>query len=101
MQAADAQRKADEAGIVSLDAQISQAKSKIDTETTNVSYTKIFAPIDGDVVAILTKEGQTVVASQIVPVILKLAQLDVITVKSKVSEADIDSVKSVKRRPSK
>ncbi len=92
VQAADAQRKADEAGIVSLDAQIAQAKSKIDTEATNLSYTKIFAPIDGDVVAILTKEGQTVVASQIVPVILKLAQLDVITVRSKVSEADIDSV---------
>jgi macrolide-specific efflux system membrane fusion protein len=92
VQAADAQRKADEAGIASLDAQIVQAKSKIDTEATNLSYTKIFAPIDGDVVAILTKEGQTVVASQIVPVILKLAQLDVITVRSKVSEADIDSV---------
>ena len=93
VQAADAQRKADEAGIVSLDAQITQAKSRIDTETTNLSYTKIFAPIDGDVVAILTKEGQTVVASQIVPVILKLAQLDTITVKAKVSEADVDSVK--------
>ena len=92
VQAADAQRKADEAGIVSLDAQIVQAKSRIDTEATNLSYTKIFAPIDGDVVAVLTKEGQTVVASQIVPVILKLAQLDVITVKSNVSEADIDSV---------
>ena len=92
VQAADAQRKADEAGIVSLDAQIVQAKSRIDTEATNLSYTKIFAPIDGDVVAILTKEGQTVVASQIVPVILKLAQLDVITVRSNVSEADIDSV---------
>ncbi len=92
VQAADAQRKADEAGIVSLDAQIAQAKSKIDTEATNLSYTKIFAPIDGDVVAILTKEGQTVVASQIVPVILKLAQLDVITVRTNVSEADIDSV---------
>ncbi len=93
VQAADAQRKADEAGIVSLDAQIAQAKSRIDTETTNLSYTKIFAPIDGDVVAISTKEGQTVVASQIVPVILKLAQLDTITVKAKISEADIDSVK--------
>ena len=92
VQAADAQRKADEAGIVSLDAQIVQAKSRIDTEATNLSYTKIFAPIDGNVVAVLTKEGQTVVASQIVPVILKLAQLDVITVKSNVSEADIDSV---------
>ena len=92
VQAADAQRKADEAGIVSLDAQIVQAKSRIDTEATNLSYTKIFAPIDGDVVAILTKEGQTVVASQIVPVILKLAQLDVITVKAKISEADVDSV---------
>lgn len=93
VEAADAQRQADEAGIVSLDAQIAQAKSRIDIETTNLSYTKILAPIDGDVVSILTREGQTVVASQIIPVILKLAQLDVITVRSKISEADIDGVK--------
>jgi len=56
-------------------------------------YTKILAPIDGDVVAVLTQEGQTVVASQIVPEILKLAQLDRMIVKTQIGEADIDGVK--------
>ncbi len=93
VQAADAQRQADEASLASLDAQISQARSRIKTETANVSYTKILAPIDGEVVAVLTQEGQTVVASQIVPEILKLAQLDRMIVKTQIGEADIDGVK--------
>ncbi len=93
VETADAQRQADEASLASLDAQISQARSRIATETANVSYTKILAPIDGEVVAVLTQEGQTVVASQIVPVILKLAQLDRMIVKTQIGEADIDGVK--------
>ncbi len=93
VETADAQRQADEASLTSLDAQISQARSRIKTETANVSYTKILAPIDGDVVAVLTQEGQTVVASQIVPEILKLAQLDRMIVKTQIGEADIDGVK--------
>ena len=93
VETADAQRQADEASLASLDAQISQARSRIETETANLSYTKILAPIDGEVVAVLTQEGQTVVASQIVPVILKLAQLDRMIVKTQIGEADIDGVK--------
>jgi macrolide-specific efflux system membrane fusion protein len=93
LETADAQRQADEAGLASLDSQISQARSRITIETANVSYTKILAPIDGEVVAVLTQEGQTVVASQIVPVILKLAQLDRMIVKTQIGEADIDGVK--------
>ena len=64
------------------------------TAEANLSYTKIVAPIDGEVVAILTKEGQTVVAAQIVPVILKLAKLDAMTVKTQISEADVLNVKA-------
>ena len=41
----------------------------------------------------MTEEGQTVVAAQIVPVILKLARLDAMTVKAQVSEADVTGVK--------
>ena len=93
VETADAQREADEGSLASLDAQISQARSRIETETANVSYTKILAPIDGEVVAVLTQEGQTVAASQIVPVILKLAQLDRTIVKTQIGEADIDGVK--------
>ena len=45
--------------------------------------------MDGEVVAIVTQEGQTVVAQQQAPVILKLADVSTITVKAQVSEADV------------
>lgn len=93
LQAAEAQLTADEESIASLDAQITQARIQIETAAANLGYTKITAPIDGDVVAILTREGQTVVASQIVPVILKLADLDAMTVKTQISEGDVTRVR--------
>ena len=43
VETADAQRQADEASLASLDAQISQARSRIATETANVSYTEEFS----------------------------------------------------------
>jgi membrane fusion protein, macrolide-specific efflux system len=93
LESADAQTHADEAAIAALDAQIAQAKSGIDIARANLSYTKIKAPIDGEVVAVLTQEGQTVVAAQIVPIILKLARLDEMTVKTQIAEADVINVK--------
>jgi macrolide-specific efflux system membrane fusion protein len=92
LESADAQSQADEAGLAALDAQIAQAHAQTDFAATNLSYTRITAPIEGEVVAILTQEGQTVVATQIVPVILKLANLDAMTVKTQVSEADVIKV---------
>ncbi len=89
LESADAQLQADEASIAALDAQIAQGRAQIDIAAANLGYTKITAPIDGEVVAILTQEGQTVVAAQIVPVILKLANLDAMTVKTQISEADV------------
>jgi len=93
LESAEAQLQADEASIAALDAQIAQARAQIDIAAANLGYTKITAPIDGDVVAILTQEGQTVVAAQIVPVILKLANLDAMTVKTQISEADVIRVR--------
>jgi macrolide-specific efflux system membrane fusion protein len=93
LEAAEAQALADEASIAALDAQIAQAKSRVDIAGANLGYTKITAPIEGEVVGVLTQEGQTVVAAQIVPVILKLARLDAMTVRTQVSEADVINVK--------
>jgi len=94
LESAEAETQADEADLASLGAQIAQAKSLVKTAEVNLSFTKIIAPIDGEVVAILTKEGQTVVATQIVPVIMKLAKLDAMTVKTQISEADVVNVKA-------
>ena len=78
-----------QANLLSLDAQIKSAHIQIDTAKVNLAYTRIVAPIDGDVVGIVTQEGQTVIASQLAPVLLKLADLDTMTVKAQVSEADV------------
>jgi macrolide-specific efflux system membrane fusion protein len=93
LEAAEQQLIADEESIASLDAQITQARVQIETAAANLAYTKITAPIDGDVVAILTREGQTVVAAQVVPVILKLADLAAMTVKTQISEGDVTRVR--------
>ncbi len=78
-----------QANLLSLDAQIKSAHIQIDTAKVNLAYTRIIAPIDGDVVGIVTQEGQTVIANQLAPVLLKLADLDTMTVKAQVSEADV------------
>lgn len=82
-----------QADIGQLDAQIRQYQSKVETAKANLSYTRINAPIDGDVVSITTLEGQTVISTQASPTILTLADLDRLQVKAQVSEADVTRIK--------
>lgn len=58
-----------------------------------LSRTTILAPMDGVVVDIVVAEGQTVNASQTTPVLLTLADIDRMTVRTKVAEADVLRVK--------
>jgi macrolide-specific efflux system membrane fusion protein len=94
MESADAELRALRADGVSLDAQIRQQKLAMASAQTNLSYTRIVAPIDGDVVSISTLEGQTVVAAFQVPTLMKLADLSTMTVKAQVSEADVVRVRA-------
>ncbi|OZI13846.1 efflux transporter periplasmic adaptor subunit [Sodalis-like symbiont of Philaenus spumarius] len=80
------------AGIDELDARIVQANIKVDKEKVNLSYTRVTAPVAGTVVAVIAHEGQTVNAVQSAPIIVKLAQLDTMTVKTQISEADITRI---------
>ncbi len=82
-------RESFEAARATLDVQRRSARIQIETAQANLGYTRIVAPIDGEVVAVVTQEGQTVIAQQQAPVILKLADLDTMTVKAQVSEADV------------
>ncbi|MEW6703790.1 MAG: efflux RND transporter periplasmic adaptor subunit [Pseudomonadota bacterium] len=59
-----------------------------------LSRTSITAPIGGVVVNIAVAQGQTVNASQATPVLLTLADIDRMTVKTKVAEADVLKVKA-------
>jgi macrolide-specific efflux system membrane fusion protein len=93
-EAADAPAKAARADVAAFDAQIAQAKVSVDTARVNLGYTRISAPMDGVVVAVVTKQGQTVNANQSAPTIVILAKLDVMIVKAQVSEADVIKVKA-------
>ncbi|AIX72964.1 MAG: efflux RND transporter periplasmic adaptor subunit [Mixta calida] len=83
---------ATEAEIRALDAQIVQAQIEVNTAQVNLGYTRIVSPIDGTVVSVPVEEGQTVNAVQSAPTLIKVANLDTMTVKAQISEADVINV---------
>ncbi|WP_346659828.1 efflux RND transporter periplasmic adaptor subunit [Bradyrhizobium sp. 200] len=90
---AEATVKTTRAQIAQLDAQIVQAEVGIETARINLDYTRITAPIDGTVLSTVTQEGQTVNAVQSAPTIVILGQLDTMTVRAEISEADVVRVR--------
>lgn len=85
--------KAAQARAASLKAQIEEAASILNGDRVNLGYTKIYAPMDGTVVVQTSREGQTLNAIQTAPVIVQLANLDTMTVRAQVAEADVTSIK--------
>jgi macrolide-specific efflux system membrane fusion protein len=83
-----------QAQIAAIEAQIKQAQLTVDTAGLNLGYTSITAPMAGTVVAVVAEEGQTVNANQSTPTIIKLANLETLTVKAEISEADVVKVKA-------
>jgi macrolide-specific efflux system membrane fusion protein len=81
------------ADVAALSAQMKQASAAVDTAKANLGYTKITAPMAGEVVSISMLEGQTLNANQQAPNILRIADLSTMTVSAQVSEADIVRVK--------
>ncbi len=77
------------AQIEMLMAQIEQNESSLRADEANLSYAQIFTPMEGTVVAISARQGQTINASQQAPVLMQIADLSTMTVKTRVSEADI------------
>ena len=77
------------ADVASLAAQMKEAAAAVDTAKANLGYTKITAPMAGEVVSINTLEGQTINANQQAPNILRIADISTMTVWTQVSEADI------------
>lgn len=90
---AEAELKAARADLAAVDAQIRQGQVSVTNAEVNLGYTQVIAPMDGVVVAVVTKQGQTVNANQSAPTIVILAKLDVMTVKAEISEADVIRVK--------
>lgn len=93
LETAETAFRALQAEVESLEAQIAQAAVEVENAKANLGYTKVAAPMDGVVVAVVTKAGQTLNSNQAVPTIVVLAQLDVMRMKVQISEADIARVK--------
>ena len=93
LESAEAALETAQANVDSQKALIAQARVAVDTAEVNLGYAQVLAPMDGTVVAIMTEQGQTVNASQSAPTIVKLAKLDTMTIKAKISEADAPRVR--------
>jgi len=77
------------AQIAALNALRQQTRASLKVEEANVGYARIFSPMAGTVVSLGVRQGQTLNASQQAPVILRVANLDTMTVVTQVSEADV------------
>lgn len=94
LEKAQAQRDAQLAQLKVNESQIVQAEVAQETARANLAFTRITAPIDGEVLGIVTQEGQTIVSSQSAPTILVMADVDTMMVHTRISENDILQVKT-------
>lgn len=92
LQIAEANLRSAHAQIEALKAQIDQTDSNLRADEANLAYSRIFAPMDGTVVSITARQGQTLNASQQAPDILRVADLSTMTVQTQVSEADVTRI---------
>ena len=83
-----------EANVIQLERQIQQSRSTLNSEETQLEFTRIYAPISGTVVSIEMNEGRTLNANQQAPTILRVADLSTMTVQTEISEADIGNMKT-------
>ena len=93
LQETESQAAVAKAQVDSIIAQVQETESNLKASRTNLSYTKIFAPMAGTVTTLPTKEGQTLNANQTAPVVLQVANLDIMTVRAQVAEADVSRLK--------
>lgn len=94
LDSADATLAMAKASADSLAAQKARAEVEVATAQLDLDRTRITAPMDGTVVAIVSDEGTTVNASSETPTIVKLAKLDRMEIKAEISEADVVNVKA-------
>jgi macrolide-specific efflux system membrane fusion protein len=92
LQKALATRRQLDADFAGVNARLAKGRYAIAQQRTRLAYTRIAAPIDGEVLSVDTREGQTVIAAQQAPTILKLGDLSRIEVRAQVSEADIGRI---------
>jgi macrolide-specific efflux system membrane fusion protein len=89
LDSAAAEAEAARARVAATEAEIGKARSTLEADEANLSYTRITAPMDGTVMSLSARQGQTLNANQSAPIVLQIADLETMTVRTQVSEADI------------
>lgn len=93
LQEAQAHVRITQARVSSLTAQIVGAQSTLEGNEALLGYTRIYAPMDGTIITLEAREGQTLNATYQTPNLLRLADLTSMTVWTEVSEADVGRVR--------
>ena len=78
-----------DADVTYAEMDIMMAEIAVATARTELGYNRIVAPMDGTILSLVTKMGQTLVSSQVVPTLLKLADIDTMLMKVQISEVDM------------
>ena len=80
--------------MVQIISMLKEARISLSTAETNLSYTKITSPLDGTIVSVPVKEGQTVNAAMNTPTIVQIANLDNMEILIEISEGDILNIRT-------
>ena len=81
------------AKVTELQSSVKETEISLSTAETNLGYTKITAPLDGTIVSVPVKEGQTVNAAMDTPAIVQIADLSQMEILIEISEGDISNIK--------
>jgi macrolide-specific efflux system membrane fusion protein len=93
LEESESQAAVAKAQLDSITAQIQEVESTLKGNRANLEYTKIFAPMAGTVTMMPAREGQTLNANQTTPTVMQVADLEVMTVRAQVAEADVPHLK--------
>ncbi|WP_449229597.1 efflux RND transporter periplasmic adaptor subunit [Azospirillum argentinense] len=77
------------AQVEATQAQIRQTDSTLQADEAQLGYTRIYAPMSGTLIAVDARQGQTINSAYEAPVLMRIADLSVMTVWTQVSEADV------------
>ncbi len=79
--------------VTEIEASLKETQISLSTAETNLGYTKITAPLDGTIVSVPVKQGQTVNAAMNTPTIVQIADLSKMEILIEISEGDIGNIK--------
>lgn len=79
--------------VAEIEASLKETEISLSTAEINLGYTKITAPLDGTIVSVPVKVGQTINAAMDTPTIVQIADLNQMEIYIEISEGDIGNIK--------